>query len=302
MINVVAIASLVALVVVCLLPHLHPNSAEPRLAAKPAPLVGEEVNAPSHQGSNRSQSTKPPSFRSAHHAGLPVLASQCSSYITITPREQGRGIATIQANRNCALFIAMRLAHKGLCYAHPASHAGHVVDPNVWERFLGFGRGFRPLSELKSNKEWRHARLDWFKDPVVEYQSDLTMESKMAEHLASPNPRTVYELQFGSRMFNNCHSAPLLRHLYFQQRREDQATGAAPIPVLYDPQCWAVALHWRRGDVMSPKHASRQLPASYFLQVARMATHAMSQQSDKCIRPASQLPKLKLMLCLRTCG
>lgn len=30
MINVVAIASLVALVVVCLLPHLHPNSAEPQ--------------------------------------------------------------------------------------------------------------------------------------------------------------------------------------------------------------------------------------------------------------------------------
>lgn len=30
MLNVVAIASLVALVVVCLLPHLHPNSAEPQ--------------------------------------------------------------------------------------------------------------------------------------------------------------------------------------------------------------------------------------------------------------------------------
>ncbi len=45
---------------------------------------------------------------------------------------QGRGIATIQANRNCALFLAMLLADKGVCYAHPSSHAGHVADPEVW--------------------------------------------------------------------------------------------------------------------------------------------------------------------------
>eukprot|EP00668_Euglena_longa_P000428 GGOE01000545.1.p2 GENE.GGOE01000545.1~~GGOE01000545.1.p2 ORF type:complete len:219 (-),score=29.35 GGOE01000545.1:19-675(-) len=85
-------------------------------------------------------------------------------------------------------------------------------------------------------------------------------------------------------MFNNCHTAPLLRHLYFLQRSEDQAVGIAIIPRLYDPRCWAVALHWRRGDVMSSKHVSRQLPVSYFLQVARAATNTMSQQGDRCIR------------------
>ena len=68
------------------------------------------------------------------------------------------------------------------------------------------------------------------------------MQQMVATHLAAPQENTWYELQFGTRMYNNCHTAPLLRQMYIAQRgllpSEARAQGCIKTP----------DNHRRRGD------------------------------------------------------
>lgn len=175
----------------------------------------------------------------------------------------GAGIGHQMANWNAGYWWAKQF---GLKFAHIP------FSTKNWEEFLGFGKGEITITELK-RKGYKVRKLPLFHESIpeeVQLQRDIIASYSGRKVVFVAEQDQSYKDQYGvmgdiQRKFYNASS-----------RKNDN--------LLYDSNNYNIAVHARRGDIMSnpnnPNLTMRFLSNQYFFNVLKGALELVKTDKD----------------------
>lgn len=171
------------------------------------------------------------------------------------------GIGHQMANWIAGYFYAREF---GLKFAHLP------FSTKKWEDFLGFGEDEVTVAELKQ-KGWKIRKLPRFK-----YNSEIEKELNR-RIIASYAGRKVAFVAEQDQYYDSHLDA-----MDVFQRKFRSARARKGERVVYDPSCFNIAIHVRRGDIMDPKYPqlrNRVLSNGYYERVlAGVVAHVPSEK------------------------
>mmetsp|Transcript_64980 Transcript_64980/g.115649 ORF Transcript_64980/g.115649 Transcript_64980/m.115649 type:complete len:210 (-) Transcript_64980:31-660(-) len=156
------------------------------------------------------------------------LAVHCMSYVTAKPWPDR--MASVQAYRNPALYVALTHAAHNICYAFPKMKIGASSE---WDEYLGFGAGFRQFAKLEHlassvQREWkRAAKIHKVKPPqnATTHRPfiQIVQNEALDTIIQPPAPHHIYVIRTYTVLASNCPVAPVLRRQYLKARRQAPA-------------------------------------------------------------------------------
>lgn len=225
-----------------------------------------QYHVPHHHRHHHSDADGATSHTAHHHS-----SSHGHRYYTARPHP-GAGIGHQLANWMAGYWYAREF---GLRFAHWPFSAGHAEDADTmsWEEFLGFGEDEVSVESLKA-QGYKVRRLPSF------HNHDSKAWALQRKIIASYR---------GKRVILMAEQDQFLRHL--EKLREDYrrkfeaAKARRQDNVRYSADCFNIALHVRRGDIMQQGADAalerRRQDNGYFLTALRETIAHFSALQDK---------------------